>query len=273
MTFSIQLRSTSNVALQNVAVAAPPHITSGVQCGALSSPFTLAVGQEVTCRASYRFTHADLQSSDMVQSFAVSGPYLDLPAQRVVVKAAYGCDTCSACIAQFADACRQNLPLAGSPADVAKALGDFCVSTGRLETSCTALRAKISNSADGRLGLRAGAVCMQLAECAPGGTANSTTRPGSCDKPQAAANSLSGVRINGEQAVFVTLSSTSAHAATQSNHVVHAVQQLVLGSLANKGVCRCADIYRCVVCREHRCLHRARHQHWRPIARLQRCSR
>jgi hypothetical protein len=93
VTFSIQLRSQSNVALKNVAVTPPPYITSGVQCGVLTSPFTLGVGQEVTCKASYRFTHADLRSSDMVQSFTVSGPYLDLPAQRIVVKAAYGCDT------------------------------------------------------------------------------------------------------------------------------------------------------------------------------------
>jgi hypothetical protein len=41
---------------------------------------------------------------------------------------------------------------------------------------------------------------MQLKECVFGGQANSTIRPGSCDNPQAAANSLSGVRINGEQA-------------------------------------------------------------------------
>jgi hypothetical protein len=135
----------------------------------------------------------------MVQSFTVSAPYLDIPAQRVIVKAAYGCDTCSACITQFADACRQNLPLAGSPADVAKALGDFCMSTGRPESSCTLLRTQIVNSSEGRRGLRAGAVCMLLNECVLGGQANSTSRPGSCESPQATASSLTGVRINGEQ--------------------------------------------------------------------------
>jgi hypothetical protein len=202
VTFAIQLRSQSNVALRNVAVTAPPHITSGVQCGALTSPFTLAVGQEVTCRASYRFTHTDLQQSDMIQSFTVSGPHLDIPAQRVVVKAAYGCDTCSACISQFADACRQNLPLSGSAAEVAKALGDFCLTTGRPDSSCTALRELITSSNEGwRRGLRAAAVCMQLKECVAGGQSNSTTRHGSCENPRAAATSLSGARINGERDV------------------------------------------------------------------------
>jgi hypothetical protein len=200
VTFSIWLRSQSNVALRNVAVTAAPHITSGVHCGVLTSPFTLGVGQEVTCRASYRFTHTDLQQSDMIQSFTVSGPYLDLPAQRVVVKAGYGCDTCSACIAQFADACRQNLPLSGSAAEVAKALGDYCLATGRPDSSCSALRGHITSSSERwRRGLRAGAVCMQLKECVVGGQANSTTRPGSCENPRAAATSLSGVRINGER--------------------------------------------------------------------------
>jgi hypothetical protein len=197
-----------------VAVTAPPHITSGVQCGVLSSPFTLGVGQEVTCRASYRFTHTDLQQRDMIQSFTVSGPYLDVPAQSLVVKAAYGCDTCSACIAQFADACRQNLPLAGSAAEVVKALGDYCLTTGRPQSSCTALREHITSSSEGwRQGLRAGAVCMQLKECVAGGQANSTTRPGSCENPRAAATSLNGARINGEQGLKSAYSQHWASAA------------------------------------------------------------
>lgn len=193
--YSIDIVNTGNVALRSVNINAPT--LAALECGTVSIPFILGVGKRITCKASYRFKHADLQQgSDKVHSLQVTSEGATAQTADVTVKMAYGCDTCSACINQFAGATRKCLVLAGSASDIAKGIGAFCRSTNRTDSSCEALQAYINATAAGRAGLRAGAVCQVLKECILDSNVTST-RPGSCSSPSAQTTNLQGQPVNG----------------------------------------------------------------------------
>lgn len=187
--YTISIQNTGNVALTSIDVSNQTAGLSTVQCGANNRFFTLPANQAVTCKAAYRFSHADLQDGGKTHTFKVSAYDVTVQLRDVTVVAAYGCETCRTCVGQFAGVCRQNLPLAGSAADVARALCDFCLSTGRTQSSCDSLRAYINEpvavaATAGWRGLRAGAVCQKLNECALAGSL--PNRNGMCGTPGAA---------------------------------------------------------------------------------------
>lgn len=193
--YSIAVSNTGNVALRSVNINAPT--LAALECGFVTVPFVLGVGKNITCRASYRFTYADLQQGgNLFKTIQVTSEGDAAQAVNVTVKAAYGCDTCSACIAQFAVAARNYLALAGSASDIASGMGAFCRSTGRTDSSCDTLQTYINGTGTGMPGLRAGAVCKVLKECILDSSVTSS-RPGSCNSPTARSTNLLGQPVYG----------------------------------------------------------------------------
>lgn len=195
MQYTIGIQNTGNVAAKNVDVNVPT--LEALECGTLARPFVLGVGKNATCRASYRVTHIDQQQGGgKVHSIQVTSDGSTVPAISVTVAMAYGCDTCSACIADFAGVMRNYLALAGNATNVAKGMGAFCASTKRSPVTCQELQSYINGSTAGRAGLRAGVICQRLKECVVGND-TSTQLPGNCISPTAQATNLQGQPING----------------------------------------------------------------------------